>query len=356
MKILQVITSLKVGGAEKLLVDMVPLLIQKGHQVDVLLFNGEGTPLAELLEQKGVRIFKLSNGGNVYNPLFIFKLSPFLKGYDVIHTHNAACQYFVALAKKIFSSSSKLLTTEHSTSNRRRKIKWFKVLDMWMYKQYECVISISNKATELLANYMKGISVITIMNGVNLTEFRNVHSSCQKKYGEIILVMVAGFRKAKDQDTLIRAMALLPESYHLWLVGDGERRDFCQNLAREYNVSERVSFLGIRTDIPQILSASDVVIMSSHYEGLSLSSIEGMAVGKPFVASDVDGLHEIVEGAGLLFEHGNETQLSEYILRLMSDKEYYLSVSEKCVERSLQYDISVTVEQYNNLYYQIIPK
>ena len=58
----------------------------------------------------------------------------------------------------------------------------------------------------------------------------------------------------------------------------------------ELNVSDRVHFLGVRTDVPTLLKAADIVVMSSHFEGLSLSNIEGMAAGKPFVASDVDGI------------------------------------------------------------------
>lgn len=77
MKVLQVITSLRTGGAEKLIVDMVPLYQEQGHQVDVLLFDGTETPFKRRLQDKGVTIFELGQGGSVYNPLYIFKLIPF---------------------------------------------------------------------------------------------------------------------------------------------------------------------------------------------------------------------------------------------------------------------------------------
>lgn len=99
MKILQVITSLYVGGAEKLIVDMVPLYLEQGYQVDVLLFDGTDTPFKKQLQARGVKVYHLRIGGSVYNPLFIFKLIPFLKRYDIVHTHNTACQYFAVLAK-----------------------------------------------------------------------------------------------------------------------------------------------------------------------------------------------------------------------------------------------------------------
>ena len=93
MRILQVITSLHIGGAEKLIVDMVPLYQELGYQVDVLLFDGTETPFKRQLRAKGVTIYELGKGGSVYNPLYIFKLIPFLRKYDIVHTHNTACQW-----------------------------------------------------------------------------------------------------------------------------------------------------------------------------------------------------------------------------------------------------------------------
>ena len=106
-------------------------------------------------------------------------------------------------------------------------------------------------------------------------------------------------------------MSHLPkEKFELWLVGDGERRKELEQLVNQLKVNQQVRFWGIRSDIAEILHTADAVVMSSHFEGLSLSSIEGMAVGKPFIASDVDGLREIVGGSGLLFAHGDDLDLA----------------------------------------------
>ena len=163
--------------------------------------------------------------------------------------------------------------------------------------------------------------------------------------------MVAGFRYQKDQDTLIRAMKYLSkEKYELWLVGDGERRELLEQLVNEEKVENIVRFLGIQSDIPTILKTADVVVMSSHFEGLSLSSIEGMSVGKPFIASDVDGLHEITMGVGVLFPHGDAERLAEEIEKLMQCPDYYKEVADRCLERASKYDIKGMVEQYINVY------
>lgn len=358
MKILQVITSLNIGGAEKLIVDIVPILMKRGHDVDVLIFNKKDTSLKKKLQESGVKIYSLGN--SFYNPFFILKLIPFLSAYDIVHTHNTACQYFVALAKLFSFSSCKTVTTEHSTMNRRRDIWWFRFFDTWMYKQYAKIISISYKSTENLVKYIgQKDRIITILNGIDINFFCNSKAINKKLIGEtpdaaIILTMVAGFREEKDQDTIIKTMKLLPENYYLWLVGDGERKSSCIDLAKKFQVENRIVFTGIREDVACVLKASDVIIMSSHYEGLSLSSIEGMSVGKPFVASDVDGLHEIVDGAGVLFEKGNTKALATCIQQLIEDKKYCDSVAAKCLERASGYDIQKMVDAYEKLYIELI--
>lgn len=90
--------------------------------------------------------------------------------------------------------------------------------------------------------------------------------------------------------------------------------------------------------------------MSSHWEGLSLSSLEGMSSGKPFIASDVDGLHEIVNGYGILFPEGNDKALSEIILKLMSNKTLYTNTAQKCQKRAEEFDIQKTANHYLNIF------
>jgi glycosyltransferase involved in cell wall biosynthesis len=114
-----------------------------------------------------------------------------------------------------------------------------------------------------------------------------------------------------------------------------------------------VFFLGIRTDVPQLLKGSDIVVLSSKYEGLSLSSIEGMASGKPFIAADVPGLKEIVVGAGLLFPQGDEKALVKKITELLNDEKLYNKVSVSCLERAALYDINNMVEKHITLYRSI---
>ena len=114
--------------------------------------------------------------------------------------------------------------------------------------------------------------------------------------------------------------------------------------------------LGLRSDVPEVLATSDYVVMCSHYEGLSLSSLEGMASGKPFLADNVDGLREIVEGNGVLFEHEDAEGFAAAILKLDSDKEYREQIVKQCQAKAANYDISVMTEKYLTLYKEVLAR
>ena len=355
---LHVITSLRTGGAEKLMVDLLPKLRDLGHDVELLLFDGVRTEFMEQLEDSCIKIYIVRVGGNVYNPRNILFLRSFMNQYDLVHTHNTSPQLFAAIAKSLTCRSAvKLVTTEHNTTNRRRDKRYLRCLDRWMYSKYEKVICISNQAEINLRRYLgdRSPKICTIFNGIDFLRFSSLSGAIEARPatdGFIIVTMVAAFREQKDQQTLIRAFSLLPVNFKLQLVGNGDIELIEKNkhMVEELNLADRVDFMGMRTDISAILHASDIVVLSSHYEGLSLSSLEGMASGKPFVASDVEGLHEIVNGYGLLFPHEDAQALANILLELSSDKTYADNIAVKCQRRAKQFDIGVMAQKYNQVY------
>lgn len=358
MRILHVITSLITAGAEHLMVELLPRLRDLGHDVEIAVFDGTRFPFYEQLEAQGIKIHAFAVGGNVYNIKHIFKLRKLMKKFDVVHTHNTAPQLFSVIARCLSSAHPFLVTTEHNTSNRRRSMPWLKPLDKWMYHRYNRIVCISDKAEENLKEYLgpKFTQISTIYNGIDLSRFhvQPSENALHPQPGQFSTVMVAAFREQKDHLTLIKAHQLLPDNYHLYLVGnDGEALvDKCQTLVSDLNIADRVHFLGIRTDVPELLASADAVVMSSHYEGLSLSSLEGMACGKPFIASDVDGLHEIVDGYGILFPHEDAQALADCIKKVSTDKEYAAAIATKCQQRAAQFDIALMAENYNRVYFR----
>ena len=366
MRILQVITSLDMGGAETLVVNLIPRLQALGNTVDLCIFNGKETPLTQRLRKESpqTKIYALGHG--VYNPLYILKLIKIMRNYDIVHTHNSSPQLFVAIANLF--CSQKLVSTEHTTSNRKREWRWYASIESWMYGQYNHVICISQIAEDKLREYMGGVwldktnpkykQISTINNGVDVKAISDTtpdNALLSLKEQRKAILMVAGFRDAKDQDTVVKALGLLNNNnFEVWFAGVGIRQEIVKQLSESLGVSDRVRFLGLRTDIPNVLRAADVIVMSSHWEGLSLSNVEGMSAHKPFIASDVNGLKEVTKGYGLLFPHEDAKALAEKINRLASDETYYNEIAERCYNRALEFDISNTVSGYADVYKNIL--
>ena len=360
MKILQVITSLQTGGAEKLIVDVVPKYKHLGLDVDVLLFDGKDTPFKRQLENAGIKVFSLGYGGSVYNPLYILKLMPYFRKYDIVHTHNTAPQLFAALGSVLCSVV--LCTTEHTTSNRRRDWKWYRPIDKWMYSRYKKVICISDSTEENLRKSIDCNSdkICTIYNGIDFESYDKASpiakDSITPDINRKVIAMVAGFRYQKDQETLIRAMSYVPKDVELWLIGDGERRTIIEQCVKEKGLENRVRLLGIRNDIPSILKTVDIVVQSSHWEGFGLAAVEGMAAGKPVVASNVAGLSQVVSNAGVLFPLGDDKALADILNKLLTDYKYYNTVKGRCVKRAHKFDISKMVYKYCQVYQSLLEK
>lgn len=360
MKVLQVITSLQTGGAEKLIVDIVPMFWQKGQKVDVCLFNGKDTPFKRQLQSYGCKIYDLSYDERYFCPIKIFKLWRIMRHYDIVHTHNTAPQLFAAIANII--CKKKLVTTEHSTNSRRRNYPILRYGDKWMYSKYNSVICISRITEKLLKDYLAVSSntpcnICIINNGIDLLQYYHAQPIDRRSVGSnddhFVVAMVAGFRDAKDQETVIRAIAKLQNKrYELWLIGDGERRQAIEQCIKNEHVEDQVKLFGVRMDVPSILKTADVVVMSSHWEGFGLAAVEGMAAQKPVIVSDVSGLREVTNGYGILFPCGDDQALSSEIKHLVEDRDYYEQIATQCYERAQQFDIKNMVDAYVKVYLQ----
>lgn len=359
MKVLQIINSLGTGGAEKLLLDTIPLYRKAGIEMDLLLLWDNDFPFVKQLEAMDCcRIYILKKSGNVkdiYKLSHIRRIRKIIRGYDLVHVHLFPALYFTAFAG--LGTGKKLIFTEHSTSNKRIQNKAFKWMERWVYGRYDRLVSITEEIKEIYDEYLnqKGKTLV-IHNGVDLEKIKEAIPYAKEDLGlnlsasDFLLLQVSGFRSPKDQDTLIRALALLPEHVKLLLAGDGERREELEKLTESLQLEDRVFFLGARMDIPQLLRAVDVVVLSSHYEGLSLASIEGLASGNPFVASDVPGLTEVVEGAGILIPQGDEKELAAIISGLMEDEGKREETAARGMKRAEEFSIEKMVNRHIEMY------
>jgi glycosyltransferase involved in cell wall biosynthesis len=138
------------------------------------------------------------------------------------------------------------------------------------------------------------------------------------------LVAVGRLKPPKDCLTLVRALAALPSgSFEALIVGDGPDRGALEAEIRRLGLAERVRLAGERRDVPALLAASDVFVLSSASEGLPVSVLEAMAAELPVVASAVGGMHELVVNGetGLLVPPGDVDELAAALGRLIADRD-----------------------------------
>ena len=171
------------------------------------------------------------------------------------------------------------------------------------------------------------------------------------------LIMVARFNEQKDQATLLKAIALLKdESFSVDFVGSGESMADCQSLADSLGLSNRVSFLGDRRDVSELLARSQVFVLSTHYEGLPISILEAMRSGLPVVATAVNGVpEEVVHGqTGLVIPHEDVSALAEALRSMIGDPQMRAAMGRAGREKFLrEFTLETMTDQLKKIYDQV---
>jgi glycosyltransferase involved in cell wall biosynthesis len=351
VRLLHIILSLEIGGAQRLLSDLLPLQKQN-NEVKLLVLKSVDTVFQRIIEASGIEIIDL-HCKSYHNPLIIKRLVLFMKKSDIVHVHLFPTLYWVAMAV-YWCKGAKLVYTEHSTHNKRRNKTLFRPIERYIYSKYDKLISISQQTQDSLMKWLKVPSgdkrFVVIENGVNMSAFSSkVPVVTNKKQ----ITMVSRFAQMKDQETVIRAMTDINEDAELILVGDGPNKEHCEEVVRELGLTDRVHFLGARGDISELIAQAYIGVQSSIWEGFGLTAVEFMAAHKPVVATNVDGLKQVVEGAGCLFEVGDTKALAFHINEMLRNRCLYTTLADQCYERAKRYDISRMAVCYQEVYEEL---
>jgi glycosyltransferase involved in cell wall biosynthesis len=362
MRIIHVIGTLGFGGAQSLLVDLASSQKLLGHDVSVIeLSNACASIFRKPLLEKGITIQAVSNS-SVYSIKHIIKVSNYIKSADIVHVHLFPALYWVALSKKFFGGNYKLLYTEHSTHNKRRGARLWRFLDKWIYQSYDRIVACSDSAKSSFDEAFPTLCCLSIPNGINLTKFKNAQAYDKNALWGVaentrVSTMVARFEYPKRQEVIVEALKELPDKFHCALVGGAEGQqgiEKVKKIAEDEGVLDRVHFMYTRSDVPQILKSSDFIILSSDFEGLSLSMLEGMSVGKPFIASEAPGLTDVVAGSGILFSPGDAHALASVLRELDENVTRYEEVAKLCAQKADEYDINNVAQKYIEVYKQVL--
>jgi len=354
MRVLQLIDSLPLAGAEVLVKDMAPRLRQRGVDCEVAVLRWLDSPLESALQCAGVPLH-LTGAMNLYSPRQVGSVARLMRQFDVVHVHLFPAQLWAALGAARLSKPVPLLTTEHGSSNYRRRW-WLRAFDRWLYRQYGCILCNSEATAQGLIQWCPSAApkLCVVHNGIPLDDFETAQpAELAVPPGLARLVVVGRFDPPKDHATVLRAVATLPQT-HLLLVGDGPLRPDLEKQARDLGVAERVSFLGRRQDVARILKASDIYLHSATFDGFGIAACEAMAAGLPVIASDVPGLADVVRGAGALFPVGDHRALAHEIQRLLASPQRRREMGEASRKRARSFSIDRTVDGYLAIYESIL--
>jgi glycosyltransferase involved in cell wall biosynthesis len=354
MKVLHVIDSFILAGVEVLLREMLPRMRDRGIDSAIVVLKHLDTPLENGLRLEGFP-FLPSHGSKIYSPLHVWSLAGHISSFDVVHSYLFPAQLWVVIAAKLATRCVPLVTTEQSTQNRRRR-RWARPLDSWMYRSYTAIACNSGATAENLLDWIPEVTnrVSVIYNGVPLERFRNATAASKYEIlagssGRPVVIFVARFDPAKDHPTLLRAMRKVPNA-DLVLVGDGDLRPQMERLAHELGIGARVHFLGRRPDIPQLLKMANLYVHASNFEGFGIAAVEAMSAGLPVVASDVPGLGEIVRGAGVLVPPRDDEALAKAINDILQSQTLREQLAASSQTRAADFSIDRTVDAFIETY------
>ena len=333
--IAQMLHKLYVAGAEVLAGDLARKLADRYRFVFFCL--DEIGPLGEQLAGEGFDVLDLHRKPGVdWSVARRLARLTNKHGVDLLHAHQYTPFFWSALSR-VPRTRPPIIFTEHGRHYPdQRKVK--RVLaNKVLLRSGDRVTAVGQFVKQALVNN-EGIAdqrIEVIYNGIDPTPLDaqqaakarvEVRAQLNLAPDQPVALQVARFHPVKDHATSIRAFAhmagQIPDAC-LLLAGEGEKRSESQALATKLGVADRVRFLGERDDVPQLMAAADLFVLSSLSEGISLTLLEAMAAGLAIAATDVGGNREVIAAgeSGLLSPRGDDRALAANLAALLSDRD-----------------------------------
>jgi len=331
MKILYIVTAAGFGGAPKNVLQLLEHMALKGHRVGLI-----SAP-----ERRLVVKAKAMGAVTFPNPHFVRSVTPhkdFLALWpvlsavrrfdpDIIHAHSTKAGFAARIAGAIFRKP--VVFTAHGWAFTEGKGAQLRVIfaaaEKLASRVTDKIICVSEHDRELALRWKVATpeQLIVIRNGVDPRKFLNISGKgIRKELGisneEVIVSFVGRLSPPKKVDLFVDVVAAV-KNCRAVIVGDGELKNVVSRKIDQLGLSKRVFLMGERTEIPEILAASDIFVLPSQWEGLPYTIIEAMMSGLPVVATKVGGIPELVEDGvtGFLVSPNNVDLLISAIRKLV---------------------------------------
>lgn len=364
IRILHLISSLEVGGAEVMLLAFLKEARNNNNFeiLTVVLNDLFEDVMKQEAEATGWPIVFAMRKPSDKDPRYILKLIKLIDTHNIqiIHTHDSGSK-LAALLCKMLRPQLKIVFTAHET----RIIAGLKPALRWIHRIFiDGHVAISKTLENEFRTY--GIDKVrTIYNGINLEKFASKPFNWQPEKRSLKLVQVARYEmQKKGQDILLQALRqVIDAGYDVQcsLVGTVSLKTEAQHqellaVIQQYDLAEHVKLLINRRDISSILVEHDVFVLPSRKEGFGLVIVEAMACGLPVIASNLEGPAELIQNNknGYLFTPDNPEELAKVIMQLYDNPETISSLIRQGQNTASIFSIQSMVQGYLEYYQDIL--
>lgn len=330
--VMQVLHTLEIGGAEKLAYD-IARNFKPGFRFSFFCLDGLGE-LSDRIKAEGGEVYCFGRKGG-WDFALIKRFAQLMTDIkvDVVQAHQYTPYFYTVMAALYSKRHPRVIFTEHGR-HQPDKVRGKRVVFNTLMRPFTAKYTgVAQFSKDSLVQFEKipAHRIDVIYNGIDLSRFPKQYSQSEKRkqlglpLDRTLIGIIARFDPIKDHKSLIDAIALLlnkvPDT-QLLIVGDGPIRQELEDQVAQLKLSDSVRFLGMRSDVPDILMALDVFVLPSIMEATSVTLLEAMAASTPVVATRAGGNKEVVvDGTtGLLVPVSQPPALADALATLLTDR------------------------------------
>lgn len=317
MKIVYVITGLGMGGAEKVVTNLADNMSKLGHTITLVYLVGEPIVVPESLD---INIISLDFKNKPILSFLKFLKNLYKLNPDIVHSHMYHANILSRIAR-IFKKIPKLICTSHN-SNEGSIFRMISYRFTNFLSDVNTNVSIEACNSLISKHAFSKDNIICVYNGIDHYKFKlNVSERARyrEKFNlnkdEKIIISIGSMTKQKDYPNLLHAIKKMDKNidFKVFIVGDGPEFKNVSKLIIDLKLTEKIILLGIRKDVPSLLSMSDIFVLSSAWEGFGLVVAEAMSNKKIVIATDCGGVREVLRDENFLVPPKDSQALAEKI-------------------------------------------
>jgi glycosyltransferase involved in cell wall biosynthesis len=370
IRVLEVLASLRRGGAERVAVSLARGLDPDRFETEVVsLYGAFATGFERVLEEHHIPTRHLGKQRGLDLRMYP-RLAGVFRSFKpgLVHTHSYVLRYTwpAGLLAGLAGSRQAPGAMVHTVHNvAHREVEWLgRAIHRVAFRHGVIPVAVSGAVARSFREVYGFDPAATIPNGVDAEHFfrPQARQEWRRAQGfsseDGLVVSIARLEPQKNPLGLIESFARALRDdprWHLLLAGDGSLREAAAQTAGKFALGGRVHCLGVREDVAETLAASDVFALASHWEGNPMSVLEAMAAGLPVVATAVGGVPELVEdgATGLLAPAGDVQALAEALAAMAGDPQRRQELGAAARKRAAQFSVSAMVAAYSQLFERI---